>query len=140
VAGRHLQGLSFVRGEDVPFCASNKPLELAELMALEIDADISAVVLGFHAPFNYRHLCYATAVLRERAGCLFVATNMDSCDRLKTGRVQAGTGCWVAAVQTGSGVRPVRSPRSQIGRCLCTRRSGMVHMCNSGHECHMHVS
>jgi hypothetical protein len=68
VAGRHLQGLSFVRGEDVPFCASNKPLELAELMALEIDADISAVVLGFHAPFNYRHLCYTTAVLRELLG------------------------------------------------------------------------
>lgn len=120
--GTRLQGCDFVRAEDVPFCSSPEPLGPAELAAAQLDPAFTAVVQAFHRPFSYRHLCFTIALLTERPDCLYVATNADSCDRLSSGRIQAGTGCWIAAVQTGSGVKPVR------GTCVrsCEEGNGLL--------------
>ncbi|KAI8467196.1 MAG: HAD-like domain-containing protein [Monoraphidium minutum] len=77
------------------------------MLAMEIDAGIGAVVVGWDPAFNYSSLVYASACLRELPGCLLVATNTDDFDHIGRGRTMPGTGCLVAAVETGSGVKAV---------------------------------
>lgn len=70
--------------------------------ALQLDASIGAVVVGWDPCFSYAKLCYASACLRELPGCAFVATNLDAADRMPGGRMMPGTGCSVHAVETAA--------------------------------------
>ena len=64
-----------------------------------------------------RHLCYATAVLRESPECALVATNPDSGDRITADRIMPGTGCLVAALEKASDRQAVRCLRTSLS-CL----------------------
>ena len=103
-----MQGVNFVTPKDIPYCVSTEPWDLQGLEQMQIDPDISAVIVAFQPDFNYRHLCYASACLRENPGCLLLSSNPDASDKVAGGRRMPGTGCIVAAVETASGVSAVR--------------------------------
>ncbi|MEW5308032.1 MAG: hypothetical protein WDW38_000021 [Sanguina aurantia] len=52
-------------------------------------------------------MVYASAVLREVPGCVFVATNLDHADVMPGGRMMPGTGGIVSAVEVASGRQAV---------------------------------
>ncbi len=53
------------------------------MMALQLDASIGAVVVGWDPDFNYARLMLASACLRELPGCgTLVATNRDAGDNI----------------------------------------------------------
>jgi hypothetical protein len=96
-----------VSASTVPYCSSTKPWDLDEFAVLAVPTNFAAIVLGFAPDFSYRHLCYATAVLRETGSCTLVATNPDSGDRIAEGRIMPGTGCLVAALEVAAGMQAV---------------------------------
>lgn len=104
-----MQGVPFTPHTDVAYCAATTPWDMDEFGALEIPAHFRAVVLGFAPDFSYRHLCFATAVLRETARCELVGTNPDTGDRIAPRRIMPGTGCMLAALEAATGARAVRT-------------------------------
>lgn len=68
-----------------------------------MDADVDAVVVGFHREFDFRRLDHAADAVRR--GARFVATNLDA-TYPGTDRVLPGAGSLVAAVATASGRTP----------------------------------
>lgn len=74
-----------------------------EYLTMTADPEIGAVVVGWDLSFSFRRLCYASLLLQHIPKCLFVATNLDPCDRLAD-RNMPGNGCAVAAIETSVGM------------------------------------
>lgn len=74
-------------------------------MKLVDSEDVDYVVVGIDRKFNYDMLVRAqNAVFR---GATFIAANPDTSFPLEHGRVVAGNGALVAAIQAASGVKPI---------------------------------
>lgn len=71
-------------------------------MAMTADPDVGAVVVGWDLGFSFRKLCYASLCLQHLPDCVFIATNLDPCDRLADRNIP-GNGCAVAAIETSIG-------------------------------------
>jgi len=74
---------------------------------LELDPDVGAVVCGWDRRFSFLKLSKASAYLHNShqrpGGCIFIATNRDSADKVTDTRFIPGGGCMVAAIEA-SGV------------------------------------
>lgn len=97
-----LHGVPYIAGSTLQLPLMQGP---GPMRALQVDASIGAVVVGWDPSFSYSHLVYASICLRELPGCLFVATNTDSADNIGGGRYMPGTGALVAAVEVACGRR-----------------------------------
>mmetsp|Transcript_47792 Transcript_47792/g.121940 ORF Transcript_47792/g.121940 Transcript_47792/m.121940 type:complete len:374 (+) Transcript_47792:139-1260(+) len=98
------EGISFIGGEsDIAPSATTTD----ELLDIQVDPSIGAVVVGFDWNFSYDKLTYASICLREIPGCHFVLTNGDHGDNIGNGRMMPGTGSICAAVELASGRKPV---------------------------------
>ena len=71
-----------------------------------VDMDIGAVVVGYDSSFSNYKLAYANACLNYIPDCLFIATNTDSTYPSTFGPIP-GSGCFVKALETCSGRKPV---------------------------------
>nr|XP_048291806.1 glycerol-3-phosphate phosphatase [Myodes glareolus] len=70
----------------------------SDWLAVPLDPDVRAVVVGFDPHFSYMKLTKAVRYLQQ-PDCLLVGTNMDNRLPLENGRFIAGTGCLVRAVE-----------------------------------------
>eukprot|EP00997_Jenningsia_sp_PLL12_P000703 NODE_1108_length_1281_cov_54.853896_g907_i0.p1 GENE.NODE_1108_length_1281_cov_54.853896_g907_i0~~NODE_1108_length_1281_cov_54.853896_g907_i0.p1 ORF type:complete len:208 (-),score=33.15 NODE_1108_length_1281_cov_54.853896_g907_i0:79-702(-) len=81
-----------------------------ELDALDISS-VDGVVCAWDNQFCYRKQCIANAVLMQppkgNGLPVFICSNMDSGDKTLGGRLMPMTGTMAAAIQVGSGVKPV---------------------------------
>jgi phosphoglycolate phosphatase len=64
--------------------------DLESILALQVDEDVGAVVVGWDPKFDYSKIVYASVCLREIPGCLFIASNTDNADSLGPPLLQAG--------------------------------------------------
>ncbi len=88
------------------------------------DADIVAVVVGFHRTFNFESMSRASAAVR--AGAILIGTNDDATYPTSTGVIPGG-GSILAAIATASGVSPIVAgkPFAPMGE-LVRRTLGMI--------------
>lgn len=70
----------------------------SDWLAVPLEPDVRAVVVGFDPHFSYMKLTKAVRYLQQ-PDCLLVGTNMDNRLPLENGRFIAGTGCLVRAVE-----------------------------------------
>lgn len=73
--------------------------------ALEIDANVGAVVVGFDRNINYYKIQYAQLAINE-AGAEFIATNLDAVTHLTDAQEWAGNGSMVGAIKGCTGKEP----------------------------------
>ena len=71
---------------------------------LKTDANIDAVIVGFHRTFNFESMRRASAAVR--AGAILIGTNDDATYQTSTGVIPGG-GSILAAIATASGVAPI---------------------------------
>ncbi len=88
------------------------------------DANIDAVVVGFHKTFNFESMRRASAAVR--AGAILIGTNDDATYPTSTGVIPGG-GSILAAIATASGVSPIVAgkPFAPMGE-LVRRTLGMI--------------
>jgi len=97
-------------GFDVVECPGDKELTISnpDLSAIDLDPEISAVVLAHDPTFTYRKLCIAAQYLRN-PDTLFIVTNMDSGDLIDNGRIMPGTGSMASALMFATGRDPINT-------------------------------
>ncbi|GAB5356310.1 hypothetical protein AAMO2058_000279800 [Amorphochlora amoebiformis] len=107
-------------GFDVVECPGDKELTISnpDLSAIDLDPEISAVVLAHDPTFTYRKLCIAAQYLRN-PDTLFIVTNMDSGDLIDNGRIMPGTGSMASALMFATGRDPINTGKG--GSTLLTR-------------------
>ncbi|XP_067946969.1 glycerol-3-phosphate phosphatase-like [Watersipora subatra] len=75
-------------------------------LSMELDPDVNAVAVAFDPYINYVKVVKAVSYL-HKTGCVFVASNMDSCFPTLGEIKLPGTGSIVNFVSTGAGREPV---------------------------------
>ena len=81
------------------------------------DANIDAVIVGFHKTFNFESMRRASAAVR--AGALLIGTNDDATYPTSTGVIPGG-GSILAGIATASGVSPIVAgkPNAPMGELV----------------------
>lgn len=85
----------------------HKHVSPQELGDMELDSSIGAVVVGLDWEVTYTKVAYATRLLRENPGCIYLSTNQDSTFPAKKGVQLPGGGTCVSMLTFASGVTPI---------------------------------
>jgi len=86
-----------------------EPILEDDFAKIPLDPDVGAVVCGWDRRFSFQKLCKASAYLHNshnrEGGCLFIATNRDSADKVSEDRFIPGGGCMVSAIEASAVVK-----------------------------------
>jgi len=102
-----------------------------EFQKIELDPDVGAVVCGWDRRFSFLKLSTASMYVhnshQREGGCIFIATNRDSADKVTDTRFIPGGGCMVSAIEASSVVPERSKPSAQasptLGLWRCWRKN-----------------